>query len=122
MTIKQLADIRSFIAGDATQIREVLHPKNGDPSEPYSLAHASLEPGQASLPHILEGSSEVYVIQAGTGSAYVNQVKCELRPGTVVHIPAGVEQYVVNEGEDLLQFWCIVSPPWHQSQELVVKP
>ncbi|MCB0596726.1 MAG: cupin domain-containing protein [Lewinellaceae bacterium] len=120
MIKKTLQNIESFTAGDDTLIREVLHPKNDGLSLGYSLAFATLEPGQASLPHVLLSSSEVYVIQKGRGRAYIEEETADANPGEVLFIPAGARQYIENTGEEALEFWCIVSPPWSGEDECLV--
>ncbi len=121
MLKKELNDIPAFTAGDDTLIREVLHPKNDGLPLNYSLAYATLEPGQASLPHILHKSSEVYIIRKGRGRAFIGGESAKLEPGQLAFIPAGVEQYIENIGEGPLEFWCIVSPPWSGEDEVVLK-
>lgn len=122
MTKKNYQDTPAFTAGDETLIREVLHPKNEGFELGYSLAHATLEPGQASLPHVLLQSSEVYVIQDGRGRAVVGGRAVEVEAGDVVFIPAGAEQFMINTGGGPLLFWCIVSPPWSSMDEQVEAP
>ncbi len=53
MIKKSLNEIPVFTAGDLTKLREVLHPNNDPVDLPYSLAWASIEPGQQSLSHVL---------------------------------------------------------------------
>ncbi|MCB0559366.1 MAG: cupin domain-containing protein [Phaeodactylibacter sp.] len=118
---KSIHNVPAFTAGDETLIREVLHPKNDGLSLGYSLAFATLEPGQASLPHILRDSSEVYVVQKGRGRAFIGEETAEAGPGDVIFIPAGARQYIKNTGEQTLEFWCIVSPPWSEEDEGLVE-
>ncbi|MFT4973516.1 MAG: hypothetical protein ACI9JY_002725, partial [Saprospiraceae bacterium] len=40
MIIKNLNQVKTFVAADKTVLKEVLHPKNGDGDLPFSLAHA----------------------------------------------------------------------------------
>jgi mannose-6-phosphate isomerase-like protein (cupin superfamily) len=119
MVYKHLQDVTAFLAGDATHIREVLHPDKESVDINYSLAFATLEPGMASLPHVIQGSVEVYIITEGHGTAFIGGEERVLLPGVVLAIPAGVEQFVRNEGSGPLRFWCIVSPPWRAENESV---
>lgn len=121
MIYRHFDDVAAFVAGDATHIREVLHPHRDGSDLNYSLAHATLKPGAASLPHVIHKSSEAYIILEGHGTAYVDGQALALSPGVVVLIPAGAEQFVRNEGSGPLRFWCIVSPPWQAEQE-EIKP
>lgn len=120
MLKKSIKDTPAFTAGDLTCIREVLHPKNEKGlTLPYSLAFATLEPGEASEPHILQERSEVYVFVGGSGRVFVDEEQSEVQSGDVIYIPAGAQQYVLNEGTARLGFWCIVAPPWSADDELV---
>lgn len=116
---KQLQSIASFTAGDDTEIQEVLHPQNDGMDFGFSLAHAALQPGEASRPHILHGRSETYIIVEGQGTAFVSGETMEARPGSVIFIPPGAEQYIQNTGEEPLHFWCVVCPPWTAETEEV---
>ncbi|MFN7115949.1 MAG: cupin domain-containing protein [Saprospiraceae bacterium] len=116
---KSLLQIPAFTAGDATQIREWLHPKNDGVDLPYSVAFAELEPGTASLPHILQTRTEVYLVLEGEGVAYMGGQAQTMQPNDLILIPAGVEQYVENVGDTVLKFICIVSPPWSKEDEMV---
>ncbi|MCO6477791.1 MAG: cupin domain-containing protein [Phaeodactylibacter sp.] len=120
MIKKNTQNIRPFTAGDDTLIREVLHPKNDGLELGYSLAYATLEPGQASLPHILRSSTELYIIQKGRGRAFIGREVAEALPGDVLFIPVGARQYIENIGEGRLEFWCVVSPPWKKEDEILV--
>lgn len=119
MIFKHLDAIPTFTAGDATLIREWLHPKNDAVNIPYSIAFATLEPGASSLPHTLKTSTEVYLVMEGEGIAHVGGEAQAMQTNDLVLIPAGVEQYVENVGNTHLKFICIVSPPWSNEDEVV---
>lgn len=119
MIKKSIAEVPSFTAGDDTLIREVLHPKNEGVPMSYSLAHAELAPGKASLPHRLLERSEVYIILEGEGTAYVDGQAASLKTGDVLFIPAGAEQYLENTGSGIVRFLCIVDPAWSKDTEEV---
>lgn len=100
-------------------IKEFVHPKNDAMDVNYSLAHAVVEVGQASEPHILHKSSELYVILKGVGEIYMGE-ECEiLRGGDAALVPQGVMQWIKNVGKTPLSFYVIVSPPWDEKQEEV---
>ena len=120
MLHKSLEDLKAFEAGDKTNIIEVLHPKNDAISIGYSLAHASLEAGTASIPHILEACSETYFILNGEGTVYIGDEAQKVKKGDTVFIPEGATQYVENQGDTRLEFLCIVSPAWYEEQEQIL--
>ena len=116
---KSLTDITSFIAGDKTIIKEFVHPKNDPVDVSYSLAHAVVPVGEASLPHILTKSSELYVILAGEGELIIGEESEKVISGDTALVPAGVEQWIKNIGDKELSFYVIVSPPWQEEEEVV---
>lgn len=119
MLIKSLSQIPQFTAGDETLLREVLHPVNEDIDLNYSIAHAVVLPGKASLPHILHRRSEVYFILNGTGEMHLNGKTAQVKKGDTVFIPAGANQHIVNIGDTDLEFLAMVSPPWTDESEEV---
>ncbi len=119
MIIKKAKALPAFTAGDDTLIREVLHPGNDELALGYSLALASLDAGRSSKPHMLRNSSETYIIQKGRGRAFVGAEVVDVEAGDLVFIPAGERQYIENIGEGLLEFWCVVAPPWSEEDEVV---
>ncbi|HKK77810.1 MAG TPA: cupin domain-containing protein [Saprospiraceae bacterium] len=119
MLHKKIASLAAFTAGDATTIREVLHPKNEAVDLGYSLAEARLEPGKASYPHVLEQQSELYLFVQGQARVHVGEEQKRVQAGEIVLVPAGVLQYVENIGAQELVFYCIVNPPWKEKDEQV---
>lgn len=118
--IKNAENVPSFLAGDKTWIKEVLHPKNDDIDLPYSVAFGHLEVGHSSRPHILHQQTEVYIILDGKGEINVDNIKQSFRKGDCFLVSPGGNQFVVNTGETILQFICIVSPPWQEEQEEIL--
>ena len=119
MIHKKFADIKAFVAGDDTHLKELLHPKNDPVDLPYSLALAKLDPGCASHAHILKESDELYVFQEGRGEVILNGAVIKVEANQLFLVPAGQEQYVRNTGDMPLVFYCIVTPPWAAAQEVV---
>lgn len=115
---KSLEQANEFIAGDATHLREILHPKNALVEIGYSIAHAYIKPGESSLPHKLTGS-EVYHIIAGEGIIYIDQEKQVIRYGDTIYVPPKSLQFVENTGKENLTFICIVEPAWTPESETI---
>ena len=116
--LRRLKDCRQFMAGDSSLLRELLHPDKADLQIHYSLAHASVEVGQATKPHRLR-SSEVYYILSGQGLMYIDEQSFEVDSGCAVYIPPNSTQYVENTGDSDFKFLCIVDPPWREEDEEV---
>jgi mannose-6-phosphate isomerase-like protein (cupin superfamily) len=119
MFIKDLAKCRYFQAADNTCICELLHPGRDGLDLPFSIAHAILQPGAASLPHKLKTSSEVYFILEGEGEMHIDSEKAAVRAGQAILIPPGSWQHIRNTGSIFLKFICIVNPFWRAEDEEV---
>ncbi len=118
MLIRKLLDCPEFIAGDGTQLRELLHPDKPDIDLRYSLAHAVVPVGQVSTPHALT-TAEVYYILAGQGEMHIDNDTSPVEPGDAVYIPPQARQYIRNTGAEPLVFICLVDPAWRQEDETV---
>jgi len=116
MLVKNTKEVPHFIAGDKTIIRELLHPKNEVVDINYSIAHASVLEGEASLPHALT-SSEVYYILQGSGQVFIDDSTKQVQTGDIVFVPPKATQYIKNTGEGVLSFLCIVEPFWTAASE-----
>lgn len=118
MFIRKLLDCPEFIAGDGTQLRELLHPDKQPLALRYSLAHAVVPAGQVSIPHALK-TSEVYYILEGQGTMHIDDEAQAVEPGDAVYIPPNARQFIQNTGETALVFICLVDPAWRQEDETV---
>ncbi len=118
MIVKHIPQLPFFTAGDETHLTEVLHPKNDLIELPYSIAYATIAPGKASLPHTLSGS-ETYIFTAGEGAITVNETTQKVQPGVVVLVPENTRQFVENQGNTDLCFYCIVAPAWSEEEEVI---
>ena len=118
MLIQKLLDCPEFIAGDGTQLRELLHPDKQAVAIGYSLAHAIVPPGQTSLPHALT-TTEVYYILSGVGEMHIGDEVQPIESGDAVYIPPNAKQFVHNHGSEPLIFICMVDPAWRKEDEII---
>ena len=119
MIIRRLKDMKSIIALDNSIIRELLNPNHDqeDLHLNYSLAHATVKPGESTLSHRFFEASEVYYILQGRGLMHVNDETQDIQPGDMIYIPPQGIQYIENTGDIDLEFLCIVDPPWFPEAE-----
>ncbi len=115
-----LNECLEFLAGDHTRLRELLHPAKTPLALRYSLAHGKLEPGKRSKWHRL-ASSEVYYFIAGRGVFTVGDRSVPVEPGSVVYVPPGGKQSLLNDGTVPIEFLCLVDPPWRPQDEEVLE-
>ncbi|HEX9991027.1 MAG TPA: cupin domain-containing protein [Chloroflexia bacterium] len=118
MITKALDECEEFVAGDGTNLREVLHPANDSVEMRYSLAHAYVRPGESSLPHRLAGSEAYYILE-GVGVMHVNGETADIRAGCAIYVPPQATQHIQNTGATDLKFLCIVDPAWRAEDEEV---
>ena len=118
MLIQKLNACDEFIAGDGTQLRELLHPDKQAVELRYSLAHATLPPGETSAPHSLT-TSEVYYIIGGVGEMHIDDETQLVETGDAVYIPPNAKQFIYNCGTEPLIFICIVDPAWRKEDETI---
>jgi mannose-6-phosphate isomerase-like protein (cupin superfamily) len=118
MLIRKLFDCPEFVAGDATLLRELLHPDKQPLELRYSLAHAIVPPGASSKPHSLK-TSEVYYVLSGTAEMHIEDEVQMLEPGDAVYIPPHAKQFVRNLSAEPFVFLCIVDPAWQPEDEIV---
>lgn len=116
MFVKKVMDVTEFSARDATKLRELLHPNHDNLPIGYSIVHARIEKGEASLPHRLK-SSETYYILSGKGTMHIEGEAKAISQASVVFVPARATQYVINTGDEDLTFLCIVEPFWKEEEE-----
>jgi mannose-6-phosphate isomerase-like protein (cupin superfamily) len=118
MLIQKLNECPEFIAGDATFLRELLHPDKQEINLRYSLAHATVPPGQTSIVHSLT-TSEVYYILSGGGEMHIDDEVRPVEPGDAIYIPPNARQFIHNGGTEPLVFICIVDPAWQAADETI---
>lgn len=119
MFVRALQDCPAFIAGDGTVLREVFHPDKAGLALRYSLAHAIVPVGEASLPHRLK-TAEVYYLLTGEGDMYIDDEVAPVCAGDTVYIPPHATQWIRNTGSEELAFLCIVDPAWQAEDEEVL--
>ncbi|MEP6775728.1 MAG: cupin domain-containing protein [Chloroflexota bacterium] len=120
MLIVPLKSREVFTAGDGTHLREILDPKLA-PGIRYSIAHAWVDPGEASQLHLLL-SSEIYYILSGAGVMYVAGEEADVSAGDTIYVPPGARQFIRNMGKIPLVFLCMVDPAWRAEDEQVISP
>jgi mannose-6-phosphate isomerase-like protein (cupin superfamily) len=117
--VRKLTECRSFIAGDGSLLKEILHPLKQSLEIRYSLAHAILNPKQKTYPHMLE-HAEVYYILAGHGCMHIDNEANEVKKDDAIYIPPGRVQHIENTAGQNLEFLCIVDPAWEPEIERLV--
>jgi len=119
MIIRDCATSSHIRVIDGSILCEILHPDKVAGAEALgcSIAHAIVPYGEATLPHRLYRSTELYYILEGTGEMHIDGEISVVMPGQVVLIPPTKVQYIVNKGAGDLVFLCIVSPKWQAEDE-----
>lgn len=106
---------------DRSILCELLHPDKVPEAAGMScsIAHAIVPAGEATLPHLLERSTEIYYILEGCGEMHIGDEQGPVHPGQIVYIPPGARQFIRNTGATNLVFLCIVAPKWQDTDEVL---
>jgi mannose-6-phosphate isomerase-like protein (cupin superfamily) len=120
MLVQKLKQCEMFVAGDNTQLRELLHPDKQSVALRYSLAHAVVPAGKTSIDHSL-ATSEVYYILSGRGVMHIDDETRAVEPGDAIYIPPNSRQFIHNPEPEPLMFICIVDPAWQAADETVYR-
>jgi mannose-6-phosphate isomerase-like protein (cupin superfamily) len=122
--IRKSSELKPFVTKDKSLIREFFHPlhetsKHMPRDIPFSIALATVKPGQKTLKHLHETSTEFYYITRGTGTIQLNTKKEPIEENTLIYIPAKTKHTVTNTGKEDLLLLCICIPPYtHQDTEI----
>ena len=100
----------------------ILEVLNDDEDEDCSVVRARIEPGVTTLWHRLEGTTERYVITAGSGVAEVGNETIEVSVGDIVLIPPMVPQRITNTGQDDLVFLAVCTPRFRKEHYIQDEP
>lgn len=119
MLVRTLEECKIFTAGDRSLLKEILHPDRQNLDIRYSLAWATIGPGQKTVAHTLL-HSEVYYIIKGQGRMHIdNEVKA-IKANDTIYIPPGAAQFIENTTRENLVFLCIVDPAWQPEAERIL--
>jgi len=89
----------------------IIELSNGAHDPEVSIAQARVAPGVVTAWHRLRGTTERYVVLAGSGVVEVgDSPPCPVGPGDVVLIPPMCRQRIANTGNGDLLFLAICSP------------
>jgi mannose-6-phosphate isomerase-like protein (cupin superfamily) len=115
--IRKSSDLKPFVTKDKSLIHEFFHPLHETTTKisrdiPISIALATVKPGQKTLKHLHETSTEFYYITRGTGKIQLNSKKQSIGENTLIYIPAKTKHTVTNAGKEDLLILCICSPPY----------
>ena len=119
MLIRRLKDCAEFIGGDDSILRELLRPAKDETDIRYSLAHATVKPGERTRPHRLK-ATEVYYLLQGQSRMHIGEEIRDVTAQSAIYIPPHALQWIENTGADDLVFLCIVDPAWRCEDEEIV--
>ena len=119
MLICRLRDCDEFIGGDDSILRELLHPAKAGIDIRYSLAQATVKPGEKTKPHRLK-TTEVYYLLQGHGRMHIGDEAADVAAQSVLYIPPHAVQWIENTGKVDLVFLCLVDPAWRREDEEIL--
>ena len=119
MEIVNRNQVKLFITKDASEIREILAPRNSSIRN-QSLAEAKLAPGQITEEHYHPHSEEIYYILRGRGKMWLENDSREVKAGDGIAIPPGKRHKIENTGEASLVLLCCCAPAYTHEDTILV--
>jgi mannose-6-phosphate isomerase-like protein (cupin superfamily) len=93
-------------------LKLVMAPDTHDDVKEFTLIYSVLAPdGGGTDFHAHEGSGELMVFTSGSGKAWLAGVEYEIKPGSAMFAPPGVEHKTLNTGGKPLCIVCVFVPP-----------
>ena len=120
MEIVNRKDAQPFITKDASEIREILAPRNSSIKR-QSLAEARVPPGQSTEEHIHPKTEEIYYILEGKGRIRIDGEERDIRPGDGIAILPGMRHKVWNTGKSDLVFLCCCVPAYTHEDTVITE-
>jgi mannose-6-phosphate isomerase-like protein (cupin superfamily) len=94
------------------ELKVLMSPETHDDVQGFTLLMSTLAPGGGGTDlHAHEGSGELMVVTKGRGRGWLAGEEVELKPGTAMYAPPGVEHRTLNEGAEPLELLCVFVPP-----------
>lgn len=78
------------------------------------LVLMSLKPGEDIGSEVHPEITQFFRVEAGKGTAILNETETLVEDGSTIVIPAGVEHNLVNTGEVDLKIYTLYTPPEHK--------
>ena len=119
MEIVNLSQVKSFITKDASEIREILAPRNSSINN-QSLAEAKLLPGQTTEEHYHIRSEEIYYILRGRGRMWLENNSKDIQAGDGIAIPPGKRHKIENTGKVPLVLLCCCAPAYNHEDTILI--
>ena len=93
------------------ELKVIMSPDTNPEVKGFSLLESILAPeGGCTDFHSHPISGELMIIMSGNGKAYMEGREYELKPGTALYAPPGVEHKTMNTGSEPVRIACIFVP------------
>jgi len=119
MEIVNLSQVKSFITKDASEIREILAPRNSSIKN-QSLAEAKVLPGQTTEEHYHVHSEEIYYILRGKGRMWLEDDSKEIQAGDGIAIPPGKRHKIENNDKEPMVLLCCCAPAYTHEDTILI--
>ncbi|MBO9997725.1 MAG: cupin domain-containing protein [Cyanobacteria bacterium SID2] len=83
-------------------IRKQVMLKSGDLPHLTNFAQARFAPGQVAAAHAHSDMCEVFFVESGSGTIYIDDTPYPLEPGTCIAVEVGEVHEISNTGEEEL--------------------
>lgn len=96
MKIQSLGAIADEPVSHNPAIQKQVMVRQGDVENLVYFSRARFAPGEVAGAHSHEDMSEVFFVESGSGTIYINDTVHDLRPGTCVAVEPGDVHEVIN--------------------------
>ncbi|MFA5054900.1 MAG: cupin domain-containing protein [Dehalococcoidia bacterium] len=120
MEIVNRKDAAPFVTKDASEIREILAPRNSS-IERQSLAEARVLSGKSTEEHIHPNTEEIYYILEGKGRMRIEGEERDVVHGDGIAILPGMRHKVWNTGKSDLVFLCCCVPAYTHEDTVITE-
>ncbi|HEY9880558.1 MAG TPA: cupin domain-containing protein [Leptolyngbyaceae cyanobacterium] len=102
MKLTSLSTVSEEAVSHNPEIKKRVMLRKGDLPHLTNFSQARFAPGQVAIAHAHEDMCEVFFVESGEGTIYVDGSPYPLMPGTCVAVEVGETHEVVNSGREEL--------------------
>jgi mannose-6-phosphate isomerase-like protein (cupin superfamily) len=113
-------DAAPFITKDASEVREILAPRNSSIRN-QSLAEARVLPGKSTEEHIHPRTEEIYYVLKGKGKIRIEGEMRDIRQGDAIALQPGKCHKIWNTGKSDLVFLCCCAPAYTHEDTVITE-
>ncbi|MGD8398054.1 MAG: cupin domain-containing protein [Anaerolineae bacterium] len=109
INVRHFEEVEAQPAVEGVAMRVAIGPDEGAPT--FNMRIFEVQPGYATPHHSHWWEHEVFVL-GGEGFVRTEEGNVPVGQGSTIYVPGGEMHQLVNQGDDVLRFICIVPQEW----------